>query len=238
MWRGGTVMKQFYDNDPRELPAYGLADSSHYLAIPLATLRSWVRGRSYETTTGKQFFEPVIQLPDPREPMLSFMNLVEAHILDALRRIHEIPLLRIRKAIEFLSNRMHSEHPLAEEGLRTNDIDLFYDLLELKTIINVSKWQLAFRDIVEPSLHRIEHDADGLAKRLFPFTRSRKIDAPRLIVIDPLVSFGRPVILDSGVPTGMVAERYKAGESVDELAEDYGLQRNHIEEAIRYELAA
>ncbi|MDQ3199925.1 MAG: DUF433 domain-containing protein [Verrucomicrobiota bacterium] len=31
----------------------------------------------------------------------------------------------------------------------------------------------------------------------------------------------------------MVAERFKAGESADELAQDYGCEREKIEEAIR-----
>jgi uncharacterized protein (DUF433 family) len=34
----------------------------------------------------------------------------------------------------------------------------------------------------------------------------------------------------------MVAEHYKAGESIDELAEDYGRSRKEIKEAIRCEL--
>ena len=40
----------------------------------------------------------------------------------------------------------------------------------------------------------------------------------------------------SGIPTTIIAERYKAGESVDELADDYGRKRLEIEEAIRCEL--
>jgi hypothetical protein len=35
----------------------------------------------------------------------------------------------------------------------------------------------------------------------------------------------------------LVAERYKAGESVNELADDYGCKRRDIEEAVRCELA-
>ena len=38
------------------------------------------------------------------------------------------------------------------------------------------------------------------------------------------------------IATAVIAERYKAGESVDQLAEDYGRNRLEIEEAIRCEL--
>ena len=37
--------------------------------------------------------------------------------------------------------------------------------------------------------------------------------------------------------TDIVAERFKAGESADELAHDYGCDREKIEEAIRCELS-
>jgi hypothetical protein len=72
-------------DDLRELPAYSIAEAAHYLRIPIATLRSWVRGRHYPTEAGEKFFKPVIDLPDPNLASLSFVNLVEAHVLDAIR---------------------------------------------------------------------------------------------------------------------------------------------------------
>lgn len=85
-------------------------------------------------------------------------------------------------------------------------------------------------------MKRIERNSVGAAIRLYPFTRKREMDEPRFIVIDPAVSFGRPVLAGTGVPTGAIAERYKAGESVPQLAADYGLSSEEIEEAIRCEL--
>jgi uncharacterized protein (DUF433 family) len=57
-----------------------------------------------------------------------------------------------------------------------------------------------------------------------------------VIVIDPAISFGKPVMAGSGIPTAIVAERYKAGETIEELAKDYEQSRLNIEEAIRCEL--
>jgi uncharacterized protein (DUF433 family) len=90
-------------------------------------------------------------------------------------------------------------------------------------------------------LQRIERDLNGIPVKLYPFTRKREIVEPQAepmaVVIDPLISFGRPIIAGTGVPTAVVAERYKAGESIDDLADDYGIKRLDIEEAIRCELA-
>jgi uncharacterized protein (DUF433 family) len=222
--------------DPRELPAYGIAEASHYLAIPLATLRSWVRGRHYPTEAGPRFFKPVISLPDPELGSLSFVNLVEAHVLGAIRREHRIPLLKVRSAVDYVQRRFGSKHPLAEQKFETDGVDLFVSRFE--NLISASEsGQLAIRELIKARLRRIEHDASGLAARLYPFTRLNGSDQPKFVVIDPLISFGRPTITGTGITTSILAERYKAGDSMDALAEDYGCERSQVEEAVRCELA-
>lgn len=221
--------------DPRELPAYTVAEAAHYLLIPPATLRSWVWGRYYPTVSGRRFFQPVVTLPG-KKPSLSFVNLVEVHVLDALRRTHQVPLDRVRRALEYLKRHFPSEHPLAEQSFQTDGLDLFVQ--KYGQLINVSQeGQLEMREVIEAHLRRVERDQAGLAIRLYPFTRKRLAEEPRAVVIDPLISFGRPVLVGTGIATAVIAERYKAGESVDQLAADYGRNRLEIEEAIRCELA-
>lgn len=221
--------------DPRELPAYGIPEAAHYLRIPAATLRSWVLGRYYPTSVGSRLFKPIVLLPEKERPLLSFINLVEVHVLDAIRRKHEVPLKKVRGALDYLQRHFPSAHPLADQRFETDGINLFVQ--KYGQLINISQdGQLAIRNMLEAHLRRIERDEAGLAVRLFPFTRKRDLDEPKFVVIDPYVSFGRPVLVGSGVRTAVVAERYKAGESVDQLAEDYGRKRLEIEEAIRCEL--
>lgn len=221
--------------DRREVPTYLLPEASHYLQIPVATLRSWVLGRWYPTEAGRKFFQPIIALPDKRRLLLSFVNLVEAHVLDAIRRQHRIPLPKVRIAIEYLRKHFPSRHPLADKEFETDGLDLFVQ--KYGQLINVSQaGQLAMRSLLEAHLRRIERDPVGVAIRLFPFTRKREEEEPKVVVIDPYVSFGRPVLVGTGIATAVIAERYKAGESMDELADDYGRERLQIEEAIRCEL--
>jgi uncharacterized protein (DUF433 family) len=222
--------------DPREVPAYGISEAASYLKIPLATLRSWIRGRGYTTRAGRRKFQPIITLPDQKLPLLSFMNLVEAHILDAIRYRNKVPLPNVRHAIKYLSKSGY-KHPLADLLLRTNGLDLFIDQSGL--LINVSRdGQIEMKEIIEAYLQRVERDASGIAARLFPFIRRHPIEVerePKLVLIDPLISFGRPVLVASGIPTGIIAERFYAGDSVDELAKDYDRPKAEIEEAIRYQ---
>ncbi len=221
--------------DPRELPAYSVPEAAHYLRIPVATLRSWVVGRFYPIEGGRRFFEPIIQLPQPKISLLSFINLIEAHVLAAIRREHSVPLPKVRLALDYVNARFPSNYPLADQKFETDGLNLFVE--KWGQLINISQHgQLAIRNLLEAYLTRVERDPLGLPARLYPFTRKLQPAEPRVVVIDPLVSFGRPVIAGTGIPTAVVAERYKAGETMDELAKDYGFPRLGIEEAVRCEL--
>ena len=59
---------------------------------------------------------------------------------------------------------------------------------------------------------------------------------PRSVVIDPRVSFGRPVIVGTGIPTAALAEQFKAGDLPAVLAKEYGASEEAIWDAIRCEL--
>lgn len=218
----------------RDLPAYGLDEAAHYLALPAATLRSWVRGRHYPTTAGKKWFRPPIALPDATLPQLSFNNLVEAHVLSALRREQRVPLPAIRKALDSLSARTATPRPLIDGQFATDGAALFVD--DVCGLIDASAdGQLVLREVLEAHLRRIDRDRQGFPERLYPFTRPADWQAPKSIVIDPRISFGRPVLRGTRIPTAAIAERYKAGDSIDELVADYGRTRTEIEEAIRCE---
>lgn len=230
------AIHKFHNNgDLRDIPAYGLSEASHYLGIPKATLRSWVLGRHYPIEAGKQFFRPIIELPDKEKPLLSFVNLVEAHVLEAIRQRHGIKFWRVRGAVEYIERHLDSRHPLAEQRFVTDGADLFVE--QFGKLVNISReGQLAIKELIQTYLRRIERDSAGFPIRLYPFTRERKPDEPKTIVIDPYISFGRPVLAGTGIATTIIAQRYKAGESIEELAEDYGRPTSDIQEAIRCEL--
>lgn len=129
--------KKFEQKSPEEQPAYSIAEASRYLSIPPATLRSWVAGRKYPTGAGPKFFRPIIQLPDDARAGLSFVNLVEAHVLDAIRRHHHVPLSKIREANHYLRKHFSSAHPLAEQRFQTDGVDLFVE--KFGQLINVTQ---------------------------------------------------------------------------------------------------
>jgi hypothetical protein len=80
---------------------------------------------------------------------------------------------------------------------QTDGVDLFVD--ELGKLINASSdGQAAIAEALRASLTRVEHDDNGVASRLFPFVRGESRE-PKVIVVDPMLSFGRPVVAKTGV---------------------------------------
>jgi uncharacterized protein (DUF433 family) len=92
------------------------------------------------------------------------------------------------------------------------------------------------RSILKEHLRRIERDSSGRAAKLSLFTGTPKPGEAKVVVVDPHVSFGRPVLAGTGIATDVVAKRYKAGDSIATLADDYDRSQSEIEEAIRCEL--
>jgi uncharacterized protein (DUF433 family) len=220
--------------DPREIPAYSVAEAAHYLSIPENTVRSWVSGRSFPGKTGQRRSSALVQAAGLRPRELSFVNLLELHVLAAIRRQHGVDMARVRAAVRHLEQHFNSSHPLVDQEMLTDGTDLF--TRRLGSLVNLSQeGQLAIREMLDAHLQRIDRDARGLAIRLYPFTRAGVADGPRLVVIDPRLAFGRPVLAGSRIPTTDVFERFKAGDSLDTLVAEYGRPTEEIQEAIRYE---
>ena len=229
------MMQLYGKTDPRDIPAYTIKDTAKYLRIPAGTIRSWTVGRNYPTINGVTFFQPVIITKDCKPKLLSFTNLIEVHVLRAIRKHHQIQLDKVRMALDYIDEQFQVPHPLAREEFRTDGADLFIE--KYGSLINASKnGQTDLKDALNAHLERIEPDDTGLAIKLYPFTRSHEENNPHIVVIDPRISFGRPVIANTGIATSILAERLKAGASIEDLCDDYDCDSVTIVEAIRCEL--
>lgn len=216
------------------MPVYSIPLAAHYLRIPISTINYWVKGYRNKIKDGHSKLMPVISLPDNANHLLSFYNLAEAHVLRAIRTHHNIKLPKIRAAIDFVANRFGTPHPLVSQKFKTDGIDLFVE--HLGEVFDASGSGQRIIAEFMAHLQRLDFDHEAVA-RLYPFTRSSDDpESPRSVFIDPRYSFGRPVLSSIFIPTGAIAERYKAGDSILDLAKDYECDRLDIEEAIRCEL--
>ncbi len=220
----------------RENAAYTLAEAARYLRLPSATLRSWVLGRDYPTTEGGGKFSPLIKPASKRPPLLSFPNLIEAHVVRSLRTEHGVPVKALRSALAYAEKTLGIDRLLLRPELRANAgkvfLDRYGELIDLST-----SGQLAMRQLFNEHLKRIAWDGN-FPVRLYPFLSVVSAGNERPIVINPQIAFGRPVVERKGVSTSAIVERIDAGERVEDVANDYDLNKSEIEQAILYERAA
>ena len=83
-------------NGMMETAIYGLSETAQYLRVPLNTLRYWVQGGGS--------VPPLVRLAKRDPSRLSFMNLLECHMLSSMRAIYEVKIPKVRKALIILRN--------------------------------------------------------------------------------------------------------------------------------------
>jgi len=216
---------------------YTFPEGSRATGIPASLLRAWIIGQAYERKHDQAYFEPVIRRPCEDDSRLSFINLIEAHVLRALRTADRVSLSCIREAVDLAEREFDIERLLVSPALRASAGRLFLDrythLLEL-----TEAQQLAMKSVLEQFLERIEFEDSNLPAEFLPFERSPKNFGRRVIALSPFISFGRPVVRRTGVSTRAILQRLEAGESTAAVMADYRLEEAEIEEAILYEAAA
>lgn len=218
-----TTRRNKRGTDPRDVPNYQLAEAASLLATPQNTLRNWM--------VGTRQMQHVLT-PASRAPLvLSFWNVVECSVLKVMRRVHKVSLGNIRTALDHVRAKMGKERPLIEEKFEAAGKHLFVERFG-KLVCVSQRGQVVIRQLLEASLRRIEWDEKGLALRLSPWHANP--DEPRILVLDPRVAFGRAVLADTSTPALPILQRYQAGENMASLAEDFGVERERIEDLVRF----
>ena len=169
--------------------------------------------------------------------MLSFWNLIEAHVIRALRTEHGVSIKALRQAIDFAERKLGVDRLLLRPELRSEAGHLFLD--RYGHLINLSaSGQLAMRQVLEAHLRRVSWDKARVPFRLHPFLIGDAMTDAMPIAIDSSIAFGRPVVISRGISTAAIVARIDAGETPADLAVDYDLTPGDIEQAVLYERAA
>ncbi|HVB56020.1 MAG TPA: DUF433 domain-containing protein [Candidatus Acidoferrales bacterium] len=213
-----------------EIPNYTVEEGARYLHVAESVLRYWIIGE-----TGAA---PLTTVYSRKPLLLSFKNLVELYVLESLRHIHDIGIRRIRQDMEELRREKPSKYPLADYQLATRGRKIYLEGDD--ELVNLTAGgQRAFKEILKPFLKRVDRNTKGIAERLFPFTRKEHREspsnAPRVVVIDPSIAFGKPVLVNSRISTAFLLSRKRGGATIPRLAADYGRSEEEIEEAIYLE---
>lgn len=222
-------------------PLYGIGEAAAYLDVPPSTLATWAYGYERQRPgAGVMIGRPVITAIRPRhrhEAAVPFIGLAEAYALAAFRQAR-VPLQRIRPAIDALHRELGLEYALASQRLFTDGAEILYDYAQhadntpegesARELVVVRNNQRVFAEVVDRYLRRVDFAADGYAQliRLPQYSVAE-------VTVDPDHAFGRPRFTRGGAGLEDVIDLFRAGESVDVVAAEFGLSRVEVEDALR-----
>lgn len=195
-------------------PLYTLQQVGQFLGVPRSTLVHW-----------RPFLQHY-EVPRRCDPTITFIGLAEAYMLSAFRRAG-VPLQRIRPAVEILTGKIGVEHALGSHRLYTDGAEILYhwDNEQLSVLRN---GQYVFRDVLREYLRLIAWGEDD-----FPIMLQLPTYHQTEVFTDPQRAFGQPIFGRTGTKVEDALERFWAGDDLQSIALDYGLDASDVEEAVR-----
>ena len=223
------------------VPLYTIAEAARFLGVPTSTFSTWAKGYVRRPPGGRTVRgAPILTSvrADHNFPIVPFVGLAEGMVLAAFRR-GGVSLQHIRKAVSILEREIGIEHALASRRLYTDGAVILYDYAdakddeELAGLTEVVSRQRVFSRVVQEYLKRIEYANDGWAEKLVSPATPRPI-----VVIDPARSFGQPIFIHGAGRVEDVIDRWRAGDPLVDVAEDFGVPTEDVEDILRVALPA
>jgi uncharacterized protein (DUF433 family) len=219
------------------VPIYTIAEAAQFLGVSSSTYSTWAHGyvRRPVGRTEVRGESIVTRMEAPRGfPAIPFIGLAEGMVLAAFRRAG-VSLQHIRKAVAVLDREI-GEHALASSKLYTDGAVILYDYARrddevLAELTEVVSQQRVFSPIVSEYLKRVNYGEDGWAVTLVSPATPQPV-----VEVDPARGFGQPIFIHGGSRVEDVIDRWRAGDPLAEVAEDFGAPLEDVEEALRVRL--
>ena len=210
------------------LPSYSTGEAARLTGVHPNTVRNWFYG-SWRAD-GEAY--PVFAQPKQRGANLSWLQLVETAFVASFRA-QGVSLPALRRSYAYLAKVFNAEYPFADLRLQTDGAHVLKaleqdDELLSRLIMTDTAGQTIWHELIMRRLEEFEYDHN-----LAVIWRPRGRDVP--IVMDPRVAFGAPMAEASRIPTWVFRERFAAGESIGEIADDFGAAEVEIIAALDFE---
>jgi len=205
------------------LPAYQVKEAARYAGITSQTILNWQKdGISSGAALSSR----------DKGVALSYLQLVEVAFVAALRKIG-VKLEDIRNAHDYMAQKLSAEYPFAQHRFKTDGQDILMELPQFvkgaskqKLVVVNRGGQTGWAEVLKTKFEEFDYLND-LAIRWKPAGKSSHIE------IDPRISFGAPIV--DGIPTWAIKGRWDAGESLEDIADDFSLKPSLVKEALQFE---
>jgi uncharacterized protein (DUF433 family) len=207
---------------------YSLPDAAKLTRLKPQRVREWFTGSRGTRTRESVFQSDYPSLAGDRA--ISFHDLIELFIAGQLRD-NGVSLQTLRKVYERLQADLGTRHPFCRREIMTKDGQVFrlgLDARGTEEMVEVLTRQRVFPDILLPFLRRMDYDeATEMVKRWC---------IADLVVIDPAICFGKPMIEGVGITTAVLAACYEANDHDAELVADwFKVHSKHVVAAVDFE---
>ncbi len=217
-----------YEHPSVNRPLYSFAEADRIIKVTPGTSRRWLKGYHFWYDNERHEMPPVT--PDLGEQdAVSFVDLMEVAAISRLRK-RGFSFKRVRQINAYCRVYLHEPRPLVTQRFKVAGHDIFLDA-DFDVLVEVGReaGMLAWKEVLEPFLKDVEYENE-LARRWWPLGRNY------MVVVDPDYGFGLPVVEGTGTRTEIIAERYRAGDSTEEITYDFGVTPNQIQDALRWEM--
>lgn len=213
--------------DILHVPLYSYAESDHLAGVTRGTSKRWIDGYEYWSADGNRIVLPPVTLVEYEHNGISFLDLIEIRAIGNLKAAG-FSLRNIRDIALTCQQMFGETHPLVTLRFRTAGPDIFVPSNGSLIEVGKKKGQHAWKEFLAPFLQDVEYEHE-MARRWYPLGKAN------LVVVDPDYGFGLPVTRNSGVRREIIQERFQVGDSVDQIAQDFNMHRDEVEQALRFE---
>jgi uncharacterized protein (DUF433 family) len=205
------------------------AAAARLLRVAPSTLHRWLEGRPPR-------YRPVIRVEPTGSRNVTWAEFVEAGLLRSYRRDHDVPLKELRDFIDRLRDEYQVPYPLADRRPYVGPgRQLLIDLQDRSQLdpefclVAVANGQIVLTAPGEEFFERVDWSGDQ------PAAWHPHEDPASPVRLNPLVRFGKPAV--GGISTEAIAGELDGGASLEEVAEDFGLDIDVVRWAQSYELS-
>lgn len=213
---------------------YTVPDAARLSRVSTWRIRRWLRGYKFRTKK-RQYHSPPLwqgQLePIDHSLALGFLDLIEIRFADAFLKAG-VSWAMLRKAHERGVEMLKNAHPFCMNRFATDGRDIFVELHRETgepSLLEIVHHQHVFAQITRPFIKELEFSRSDTLLRWRPATTNH------LVVLDPTRNFGRPIVVQHGVPTEVLASAAKACGSTQEVSRWYEVPEVEIEDAVEFE---
>ena len=222
------MTKRHTDLDALELPLYSYSEADYLAGATRGTASRWLSGYRYKSISGDVTQRPpVTKRADIELKGVSFVDLVEVVAIGRLKEIG-FSLLDIRRMVENCQAVFNVRHPLASLEFKVGGEEVFVSQGGTLVEILKGRGRRAWQEVLQPFIETLDYHGQ-LAKRWWPLGKSVPV------LVDPEYGYGFPVIQGSGVRTEIILERLQAGDSREQIAEDFKVHPKEVDSALRFE---